>query len=247
MDFLSLPPTDISVSAIPTQICETKTTDELSCFDELPREQEIKDLLPRLERAEERVRQLSLECQKRDFQITQLEFENEEMREQIKKFQDEDIDDVRIQLEHLQFLYKALQDKFQESQMKIYAYEKKEKNEYNDIRIQIEEHAKNKDWMDQKIDILKEELSYATSEKEKLKEKLKVCESESLIVHLDCDELNKELNEHKRTISQLEAQLEFEKEQYSALKSKYDILANSNQRNDYITPKSSPRKRTLNF
>lgn len=245
---ISLSPTDISESSIHENKYVPKSLEDIGDFNLPNKDYEIRELNLKLKRYEERVDELNSECQHKDTEIAKLESENEQLKQDLRLADFEDIEDLKVQLEHTQFLYKALQDKYQASQVKLYTFEKKEKNDYSDLKIKSQEFERDKNWLHEQIDILKEQLAYVTSERDMLKLKLNNKDEHEIKRRMEDREINSECNDQKIFIKSIEfvrKKVESNRDEFVIKRGKVK-RSHSNKQNDFTTPSSSPCIKRIN-
>jgi chromosome segregation ATPase len=182
MDTLDLDFTSLADFSTQPPIFGTKVLDEISKIDS----NESHEVLLKLSKAEVKISKLAAACKARDNEIARLERQNSELKSLLKS---SNLEELNLQLQHLVYLNKALEQKFQESQIKIYNQEKIEKKEMRELKFRIEELAKDKAYLEDTVANLKDQLNmaeieknYLTSRNANLEKRLKANEGEREIL-----------------------------------------------------------------
>ncbi|OMJ88514.1 hypothetical protein SteCoe_9555 [Stentor coeruleus] len=123
---------------------------------------ESREILVKLSNAEVKLSKLAAACKARDAEISRLEKSNSDLKNLLKNT---DIEELSLQLQHMQFLNKALEQKFQDSQIKIYNMEKAEKKELKDCKLKIDELEKDKKRLEENFQDVKDQLTMVEYEK----------------------------------------------------------------------------------
>ena len=158
MDTLDLEYTSMIDFSAQAPIFGTRVLDEISKIDN----NESREILLKLSKAEVKFSKLAAACKARDSEITRLEKINNDLKNLLKST---DTEDLSLKLQHMQFLNRALEQKFQESQIKIYNLEKNEKKELNNLRFRAGELEKDNKYLDETSKNLKDQLIIIDSEK----------------------------------------------------------------------------------
>jgi chromosome segregation ATPase len=178
MDTLDLDNTSLIDSSPQPTFFGTKVLEDLSKIDP----NESREVIIKLSKAEVKISKLSAALKSRDSEINRLEKLNSDMQNLLKN---SDIEKVNLELQHLQFLNKALEQKFQESQIKIYNLEKSEKREMKELKFKVEELEKDKIYLEESLVNYKDqammaefEKNYLVSRNEMLEKRIKQLENE---------------------------------------------------------------------
>lgn len=158
MDTLDLENTSLIDTSPQHSIFGGKVLDDLSKIEP----NESREVLVKLSKAEVKISKLSAACKARDAEIQKLEKLNNDMKNLLKN---SDIEELNLELQHLQFLNKALEQKFQESQIKLYTMEKSEKRELKELKFQVEELEKDKKYLEESLNTYKDQASMLEYEK----------------------------------------------------------------------------------
>jgi chromosome segregation ATPase len=178
MDTLDLDYTSIVDFSAQAPIFGTRVLDEISKIDN----NESREILLKLSKAEVKVSKLAAACKARDSEIARLEKVNADLKNLLKST---DIEEISLQLQHMQYLNKALEQKFQESQIKIYNLEKNEKKELKELKFKTDELEKDKKYLEDanldlkdQISMLEYERNYLQSRNNTLEKRLKALETQ---------------------------------------------------------------------
>jgi chromosome segregation ATPase len=158
MDTLDLENTSLIDTSLQPSIFGGKLLDDLSKIDP----NESREVLQKLSKAEVKISKLTAACKARDSEIQKLEKLNNDMKNLLKN---SDIEDLNLQLQHLTILNKALEQKFQEGQIKIYNLEKSEKREIKELKFQVEELEKDKKYFEENLNTYRDQATMAEYEK----------------------------------------------------------------------------------
>ena len=158
MDTLDLENTSLIDTSLQPSIFGGKLLDDLSKIDP----NESREVLQKLSKAEVKISKLTAACKARDSEIQKLEKLNNDMKNLLKN---SDIEDLNLQVQHLTILNKALEQKFQEGQIRIYNLEKSEKREIKELKFQVEELEKDKKYFEESLNTYKDQATMAEYEK----------------------------------------------------------------------------------
>ncbi|OMJ80269.1 hypothetical protein SteCoe_19527 [Stentor coeruleus] len=178
MDTLDLDYTSMVDFSVQGSIFGTKVLDEISKIDN----NESREILIKLSKAEVKISKLAAACKARDTEIIRLEKANTELKNLLKST---DIEEISLQLQHMQYLNKALEQKFQEAQIRIYNMDKAEKKEIKEAKFKIYELEKDKNYLEECVQNLKDQMAmmeyekcYLQSRNENLEKRIKYMENE---------------------------------------------------------------------
>ena len=196
MDPLDLEYNSLGDYSAQAPIFGTKVLDDLSKIDN----NESREILLKLSKAEVKISKLAALCKARDSEIARLEKLNNELKNIPKTG---DIEEISLQLQHMQYLNKALEQKFQESQIKIYNLEKSEKKEIKELKCRIDELEKDKKYLEESQTNLKDQLTMAEYEKNYLQSRNATLEKriKQMEIEKDLDEIDHEPKKHKERSS----------------------------------------------
>lgn len=158
MDTLELDNTSLIDSSAQPAFFGTKVLEDLSKIDP----NESREVVTKLSKAEVKISKLAAAVKARDSEIARLEKLNSDMQGLLKN---SDIEELHLQLQHLQVLNKALEQKFQESQIRIYNLEKSEKNELKELKFRVQELEKDKIYLEENLGNYKDQAMMAEYEK----------------------------------------------------------------------------------
>lgn len=158
MDTLDLDYTSIVDFTSQPPIFGTKVLEDISKIDH----NESREILLKLSTAEVKISKLAAACKARDQEIARLEKANTELKNLLKST---DIEELSLKFQHMQYLNKALEQKFQESQIKIYNLEKNEKKEGKELRFRVDELEKDNKYLEECVGNLKDQICMMDYEK----------------------------------------------------------------------------------
>ena len=186
MDTLDLDYTSMVDFSTQPPIFGTRVLDEISKIDN----NESREILLKLSKAEVKISKLAAACKARDSEIARLEKANSDLRNLLKST---DIEELSLQYQHMQYLNKALEQKFQESQIKIYNLEKSEKNEMRDLRFRVDELEKDNKYLEESSANLKDQLTMVEYEKSYLQSRNTVLEKKIKQMEVEKEQVEVEI------------------------------------------------------
>ena len=169
MDTLDLEYTSIVDFSAQPPIFGTKVLEDISKIDH----NESREILLKLSKAEVKISKFAAACKARDTEIARLEKANNDLKSLLKN---SDIEEITLQLQHMQFLNKALEQKFKESQIKVYNLEKAEKNEIKNLKFRIDELEKDNKYFEEANVNLKDQITMIEYEKSYLQSRNAILE-----------------------------------------------------------------------